>query len=88
MNFKTSKTSDPHRLLLNLTEKIDLKRKDKYLALPNLSMYYTWKNIKKSYKNNKFKISAPIWKEEFKFPDESYVRYSSKKSMSNIHDYF
>ena len=46
MNFKTSKTSDPHRLFLNLTEKIDLKRKDKYLALPNLSMYYTWKNIK------------------------------------------
>ena len=59
MNSKNSKTSDPYRLLLNLTDKIGLKRKDKYIALPNLSIYYTWKNIKKSYKNNRFKISAP-----------------------------
>ena len=59
MNSENSKTSDPYRLLLNLTEKIDLRRKDQYVALSNLSIYYTWKNIKKSYKNNKFKISAP-----------------------------
>ena len=52
MNSENSKTSDPHRLLLNLTDKIDLRRKDKYVALSNLSIYYTWKNIKKSYKNN------------------------------------
>ena len=58
MNSKNSKTSHPHRLLLNLTEKINLKRRDKYVALSNLSIYYTWKNIKKLYKNNKFKISA------------------------------
>ena len=54
MNSKNSKTSHPHGLLLNLTDKIDLKRKDKYIALSNLSIYYTWKNIKESYKNNKF----------------------------------
>ena len=59
MNSKNSKTSDPHRLLDNLTDKIDVKRKDKYIALSNLSIYYTWKNVKKSYKNNKFKILAP-----------------------------
>ena len=59
MNSENSKTSDPYRLLLNLTEKIDLRRKDQYIALSNLSIYYTWKNIKKSYKKNKFKISAP-----------------------------
>ena len=59
MNSENSNTSDPHKLLLNLTEKIDLRRKDQYIALSNLSIYYTWKNIKKSYKNNKFKISAP-----------------------------
>ena len=59
MNSENSETSDPYRLLLNLTEKIDLRRKDQYIALSNLSIYYTWKNIKKSYKNNKFKISAP-----------------------------
>ena len=46
MNSKNSKTSDPHRLLVNLTDKIDLRRKDKYIALSNLSIYYTWKNIK------------------------------------------
>ena len=45
MNSKNSKTSDPHRLLLNLTNKIDLRRKDEYIALSNLSTYYTWKNI-------------------------------------------
>ena len=59
MNSKNSKTSDHYRLLLNLICKISLKRKDKYIALSNLSIYYTWKNIKKSYKNNEFKLSAP-----------------------------
>ena len=52
MNFKNSETSDPHRLLLNLTDKINLKKGDKYVALANLSIYYTRKNITKSYKNN------------------------------------
>ena len=72
MNSKNSKTSDPHRLLHNLTDKIDLRRKDKYIALSNLSMYYSWENMKKSYKNNKFKISAATWNEEFELPDGSY----------------
>ena len=52
MNSENSKTSDPHRLFLNLTDKISLTRSDKYVALSNLSIYYTWKNIKKSYKIN------------------------------------
>ena len=69
MNSGNSKTSDPHRLLINLLDKIDLKRKDKYIALSNLSIYYAWKNIKKSYRNNKFKISAPTWYEEFELRD-------------------
>ena len=72
MNSGDSKISDPHRLLLNLSNKIGLKGSDKYVALSNLSIYYTWKNIKKSYKNNKFKISAPTWNEEFELPDGSY----------------
>ena len=59
MNSENSKTSDPHRLLPNLTDKINLKRSDKNVALSNLSIYYTWRNIKKSYKNNKLKITAP-----------------------------
>ena len=59
MNSENSKASDPHRLLLNLTDKINLQKSDKYVVLSNLSINYAWKNIKKSQKNNKFKISAP-----------------------------
>ena len=59
MNSENSKTSESHRLLLKLTDKIDLRRKDKYIALSNLSIYYAWKNVKRSYKNNIFKMSAP-----------------------------
>ena len=81
MNSKTSKTSDPRRLLLSLTDQINLKRSDKYVSLSNLNIYYTWTNIKKSYKNNKFKISALTWNEEFELPDGSY-------SVSDIQDYF
>ena len=51
-NFENSNKSDPYRLLLNLTVKTKLKGSDKYVALSNLSMYYIWKNIKESYKNN------------------------------------
>ena len=69
MNSENSKTSESHRLLLNLTDKIDLRRKDKYIALSNLSIYYTWKNVKRSYKNNIFKMSAPTWNEEFELFD-------------------
>ena len=57
INSENSKTFDSHRLLLNLSDKIDLKRSHKYVALVNLSIYYTRKNITKSNKNNKFKIS-------------------------------
>ena len=72
MNSENSKTSGPLRLLLNLLDKIDLKRSDKYVALSTLSIYYTWKNITKSCKNDKFKISALTWNEEFELPDGSY----------------
>ena len=64
-----NETCDPHRLSLNLIDKIDLRRKDKYIALSNLSIHYTWKNIKNSYKNNKFKTSALTLYEEFELPD-------------------
>ena len=80
-NSENSKTSDPHRLLLNLTDKINLRRKDKYIALWNLSIYYTWRNIRYSYTNNTFKISAPTWNEEFELLNGSYF-------TSNIPDYF
>ena len=81
MNSENSVTSDLHRLSLNLTGKINLSWKSKYIALSNLGIYYTWENIKKSYKNNKFKISASTWSEEFVLPDGSY-------SITDIQDYF
>ena len=81
MNSENSKTSEPHILKLKLTDKLDLRIGEKVIALSDLSIYYTWKNIKSSYKNNKFKISAPTWNEEFILPDGSY-------SISDIQDYF
>ena len=81
MNSESSRTSEYHVLVLKLADKLDLKRGQKSAALSNLSIYYTWKKIKSSYKNNKFKISAPTWSDEFELPDGSY-------STSNIQDYF
>ena len=81
MNSEKSKTSEYHVLVLKLTDKLDLRRGQKTVALSNLSIYYTWKNINSSYNNNKFKISAPTWSEEFELPDGSY-------SVSDIQDYF
>ena len=67
-----AKTFHPHELLLNLTNNLVLKRIDKYVTLSNLTIYYTWKNIKSSYKNNEFKISAPTWNDKLELPDKSY----------------
>ena len=67
--------------MLKLTDKLDLIRGEKSIALSNLSIYYTWKNMKSSYNKNNFKISAPTWNDQFKLPDGSY-------SISDIQDYF
>ena len=77
MNSENTKTSKSHVLILNFTDKIDLRRGEK----SNLSIYYTRKNIKNSYSINKFKISALTWNDEFELPDESY-------SISRIQDCF
>ena len=81
MNSENSKTSEYHVLVLKLTNNLDLRRGQKFVALSNLRIYYTWININSSYNNNKFKISAPTWNEEFELPDRSY-------SISDIQDYF
>ena len=81
MNSESSKTSKPDVLILKLTNKLDLRIGEKIIALSNLSICYMWKNIKSSYNNNKFKISAPTWSDKFELPDGSY-------SVSNILDYF
>ena len=81
MDSENSKTSKPHVLILKLTNKLDLRIGEKIIASSNLNIYYTWKNIKSSCNNNKFKISAPTWNDKFELPDGSY-------SVSDIQDYF
>ena len=81
MNSENSKTSKRHVLIQKLTNKLDLRMGGKVIALSNLSIYYTWRNIKSSYNNNKFKTSASTWNDKFELPDGSY-------SISDIQDYF
>ena len=72
MHSENSKTSKPHVLILKLTNNLDLRIGEKIIALSNLSIYYTWKNIKKSYNNNKLKKSAPTWNDKFELPNGLY----------------
>ena len=81
MNTKNVKTNESHRLRLSLADKLNLKNPNKDMALANLSIYYTWKNIKSACNNNTFKISAPTWNDTFHLPDGSY-------SIAEIQDYF
>ena len=81
MNTKNTKTNESHRFRYNLIDKLNLKNPNKNMALANLSIYYTWKNVKSIYKNNKFKISAPTWSQKFALPDGWY-------NIPAIQDYF
>ena len=81
MNNENRKTNELHKFRSSLSDKLNLKKPNKNIALGNLSIYYTWKNIKSAYNNNKFKISAPTWNDTFDLPDGSY-------SIEDIQDYF
>ena len=81
MTSENSETSRSCVLILKLTNKLDLRVGEKIISLSNLTIYYTWKNIKSSYNNNKFKTSASTWNDKFELPDGSY-------SVSDIPDYF
>ena len=80
MNTENSKTDEPHKFVLNLSQRLDLRSSDKYVAYENLSIYSAWKNIRKQYQNNKLQIIAPTWNDEFELPDGSY-------SLLDIQDY-
>ena len=80
MKSRNSKTNEPNRFRYDITDKLDLKSPNKNMALANLSIYYTWKNVKLTYNNNKFKILTPTWNETFDLPDGSY-------NISEIQDY-
>ena len=82
MNTENSKANESNKLIYQFADKLDLKNpNNKNMGLVNLSIYYTWKNIKSTYNNYKFKISAPTWNDEFDLPHGSY-------SISDIQDYF
>ena len=81
MNTENSKTNEAHKFRLTLADKLNLKDSNTNMPLPNLSIYYTWKNIKSEYNNNKFKINTPTWNDNFDLPDVSYF-------VSDIQDYF
>ena len=78
--MENSKTNEPHKFFLNLSQRLDLRSSHKHVALQNVSIYYTWKNIRKKYKNNKIKILGRTWNNDFELPDGSYF-------VSDIQDY-
>ena len=82
MNTENSKTNESNKFIYHFTDKLNLKiLNNKNIGLVNLSIYYSWKNIKSAYSNNKFKISFPTWNDEFNLPDGSY-------SISDIQGFF
>ena len=100
MNTESSKMNEPHKFVLNLSQRLDLRSSAKHVALQNLSIYYKRKNVRKQYKSNKLKIIAPTWNDEFEYPDSSYsvsdiqnyIEYIIKKNetlttISHIHVY-
>ena len=83
MNSENGKTSELHRITLDLTDKVNLKDPRKNIALANLSIYYTWKNIKSEYDNNKFKISASTWNSTFHLP-VALIQFLTLKITLNL----
>ena len=65
MNTENSKTNEPHKFVLNLSQRLDLRVSNEHVALQNLSIYYMWKNIRKQYKSNKLKRRVTTWNDEF-----------------------
>ena len=81
MNILNSRINEYKRFIYQFTNKLNLKNPNKNIALTNVSIYYTWKNIKSECNNNKFKISVPTWNDKFNLPDGSY-------NIKQIQDYF
>ena len=79
--MKIVRQMNPHNFRLTLADKLNLKDPNKNIALANLSIYCTWKNIESAYNNNKFQISALTWNDKFDLPNGSY-------SITDIQDYF
>ena len=81
MSTANSKTKHSNKFVYNFTDKLNLKNPNKNISLANLNIYYTWKNVKSDYNNNKFKISASTWNDLFDVPNDSY-------SIADLQNYF
>ena len=84
INTENSKTNEPHKFVLNLSQRLGLSSSSKHVALWNLSIHYTWKNIREQYKSNKLKIIAPLWNDEFELSDGSYSVSDSQVHIKYI----
>ena len=80
MSTENSKTNELNKFAFNLSQRLHLRSSNKHISLQNLSIHYTWKNIRKQYKSNKLRITTPTWNDEFELPDGSH-------SVSDIQDY-
>ena len=67
-----SKANEPQKFALNLSRRLDLRKFNKHVTLKKLSIYYTWKNIRKQYQNKKLKITALVWNDEYEMPSVCY----------------
>ena len=84
MNTEDSKANESNKFIYQFTDKLNLKTpNNKNIGLVNLSIYYTWKNIKSAYNNNKFRISASTWNDEFDLPD-GFIQFLAFKTTLNL----
>ena len=84
MNTENSKTNESNKFIYQFTDKLNLKTPNKgNNGLVNLSIYYTWKNIKSAYNNNKFRKSASTWNDEFDLPD-GFIQFLAFKTTLNL----
>ena len=92
---KNSETNNPHKFVLNLLQRLDLRSSNKHAAFEKLATYYKWTNITKQYQNNKLKIIAPTWNGEFEQPDgsysvsdvQSYIKYIIKGALPGLRQF-
>ena len=82
MNTENSKTNASHKLVLNLSQRLDLWSSDKHVSLQNLFIYYTWKNVRQKYKSNKLKIIVPTWNDSVRYSGLYQVHYKKHETLT------
>ena len=81
MNMESSKTNEPHKLVFDLSQKLDLALSNEYITPQNFYIYYMWKNTRKKCKSNTLKIITSTWNVEFELRDVSYSVSDTKQFL-------